>query len=120
MIGMIAFATAVAALPVKAPVLISSVPSNGAVLAAGETELVWTFDQPMQSQGHSITGRADLQPQFIGAPVFSKGKREFRQRMVLKPGRRYDIGVNSRSFRNFRSASGLPAREQRIRFSTKP
>lgn len=101
------------------PHVVMAVPAAGAVARAGATELVWTFSEPMDPRGFSVTGDPAAMPRFIGKPSFSADHRTFRLRVQLEPERRYDIGVNSKSYRNFRSARGVTASMQRFRFTSR-
>ena len=103
-----------------APALVAAWPDEGAVVASGEQTLRWTFDQAMDKGGWSVTGAPDAMPDFTSDPAFSDDGRTFTIRMRLEPGRTYDLGVNSVSHMNFRSAAGVPAAFRRIRFSTHP
>ena len=103
-----------------APRLIAAVPADGAVVPAGEAVLIWRFDRPMRRDGWSVTGDPRAMPGFVGHPSFSADGRTFRQKIRLEPGRVYDVGVNSSSYRNFRSMAGIPAAFRRVRFRTRP
>lgn len=112
--------TAAARSPPDAPKLVASSPWPDAVVAAGEQVLQLTFDRPMRRTSWSVTGDPVRAPNFVGTPAFSADGRTFSQKMLLEPGRSYEIGVNSPSHRNFRDTAGAAAALKRVRFSTLP
>jgi Bacterial Ig-like domain len=102
-----------------APQIVSSEPARGAKNVDPATkEITVTFDQDMDG-GMSWTGGG---PQFPKIPEGKKGfwrdKRTCVLPVKLQPGHSYRVGINSPSFRNFRSTSGVPALSAAIWFST--
>lgn len=90
-----------------APVLVKTTPviGDGAV-SPGLTKLRVTFDQDM-SGGFSWTGGGDAFPEFDGAAKWID-KRTCERGVKLEPGKFYRVGINAPSYRNFRSAQGVP------------
>jgi RNA polymerase sigma-70 factor (ECF subfamily) len=87
--------------PVKQtiPKIVSLDPPNGAHdVSPSVTELRVTFDVPMGG-GMSWCGDG---PTFPGSPA-----KDAYWPVDLKPGSQYELGLNSPSFRNFRSAQGV-------------
>lgn len=80
-------------------------------------ELRVTFDQDMNQRGYSWTG---------GGPTFPKttGKARWINRRTcvlpvkLEPDKKYYVGINSYSYRNFRNIAGMPLRPVLLRFET--
>jgi len=94
----------------QAPRIVSIKPPIGAQdVSPGLTELRVTFNVPMQA-GFSWTGGG---PQF---PTIPDGKKPFWMEdrktcvlpVALNPNTSYRLGLNSPSFKNFRSAQGVP------------
>ncbi len=102
-----------------APQIASSEPARGAKdVDPGLKEITVTFDQDMEG-GMSWTGGG---PQFPKIPAGKKGywrdKRTCVLPVKLQPGHSYRVGINSPSFRNFRSATGVPALTSALWFTT--
>jgi Bacterial Ig-like domain len=102
-----------------APQIASSEPARGAKdVDPGLKEITVTFDQDMDG-GMSWTGGG---PQFPKIPEGKKGywrdKRTCVLPVKLQPGHSYRVGINSQSYRNFRSTAGVPAMTASIWFST--
>ena len=102
------------------PRVVATNPAAGATdVAPGLTYLTVIFDQDM-GKGFSFTGGG---PNF---PEIPKGKRpawKDRRTCVLpirlKSAHFYRLGINSKSYQNFRSAQGLPAQPSAIFFTTR-
>ncbi len=102
------------------PLVVQMVPPNGAKdVDPGITDIKVTFSMPMGG-GFSWTGGG---PQFPGA----EGKRAYWTPdhktcvlpVQLAPGQTYRVGLNSVSFKNFRSAEGVPLEPLVYTFTTK-
>jgi hypothetical protein len=83
------------------------------------TEITVTFDRDM-AEGFSWTGGGVEYP---GIPEGQKPRWRSKRTCVLpvdlREGRYYRVGINSPSFRNFKSAEGVPADPSAICFTTK-
>jgi len=104
----------------KAPKIILTKPTDGAMdIDSSLTEITVTFDQDM-SEGFSWTGGG---PEFPASPEGKKaewrGKRTCVLPVKLESAHHYRVGINSPSFRNFRSAAGDPAEPSSLSFTTK-
>lgn len=101
------------------PRLVSTVPTNGAteVDPASITALRVTFDRDMAG-GFSWTGGPPLFPPTNGSPKWLD-TRTCELPVALEAGKLYRVGINSKSHRNFKSVSGVPARPTVIAFTTK-
>ena len=102
-----------------APQIVSSSPARGATdVDPALKEITVTFDQDME-EGMSLTGGG---PEFPQIPEGQKGhwrdKRTCVLPVKLQSGHRYRLGVNSPSYRNFRSAAGVAALTSAIWFTT--
>jgi len=100
------------------PTVVSMKPENGATnVPSTLTELSVTFNQPMES-GFSWTGGGEQVPEGTGRPYWSENKRTCTRPVRLKPHWDYRQGLNSKSYRNFRNAAGVPLEPVVWRFST--
>ena len=102
-----------------APQIVSTSPARGASdVDPGLKEITVTFDQDMEA-GMSWTGGG---PEFPSTPEGQKGhwrdKRTCVLPVKLQSGHRYRVGINSPSYRSFRSAAGVPALTSAIWFTT--
>jgi Bacterial Ig-like domain len=102
------------------PKIVSTSPADGAAdVDPGLTEVTVTFDQDMGG-GMSWTGGGPEHPNSPdGARAHWQDKRTCVLPVKLEPGHHYRVGINSPSYRNFRSAAGEPAQPSSINFSTK-
>lgn len=83
------------------------------------TEITVTFDQDMAG-GFSWTGGGPDYPQSPpGQSPQWRDKRTCVLPVTLRPGHSYRVGINSPSFQNFRSASGIPVEPSAIYFTTR-
>ncbi len=83
------------------------------------TEISVTFDQDM-GEGMSWTGGGpELPPVKPGTNPSWRDKRTCVLPVKLSAGKYYRVGINSQSFKNFQSASGIPADQTAIYFTTK-
>jgi hypothetical protein len=102
-----------------APQIVSTSPARGASdVDPALKEITVTFDQDMES-GMSWTGGG---PEFPSTPEGQKAhwrdKRTCILPVKLQGGHRYRVGINSPSYRSFRSAAGVPALTSAIWFTT--
>jgi Big-like domain-containing protein len=104
----------------KAPKVLFTKPASGAQdVDPGLVEITVTFDQDM-GEGCSWTGGGPEFPTIPqGANVQWRGKRTCVLPVKLEPGHHYQVGINSPSHQNFRSAAGDPAAPSSISFTTK-
>ncbi len=83
------------------------------------TEITVTFDRDM-AEGFSWTGGGSEYPAIPeGQKPRWRSKRTCVLPVDLREGRYYRVGINSPSFRNFKSAEGVPADPSAICFTTK-
>jgi hypothetical protein len=100
------------------PKVTQMVPPSGATdVDPNLTELRVTFDQDMAG-GFSWTGGGPTYPKTTGRPRWVDA-RTCVLPVALEPGHSYQLGINSPSHRNFKSASGVPVVPVRWRFSTR-
>lgn len=78
-----------------------------------------TFNTPMADRSWSWTGGGDTYPRTTGKPFYDEPKRVCTLPVKLEPGKVYWIGVNSKSFQNFRTAAGVPVPWYAIVFATR-
>jgi beta-lactamase regulating signal transducer with metallopeptidase domain len=102
-----------------APKIVATSPSIGAKdVDPALTEITVTFDQDM-GRGMSWTGGG---PDFPKSPEGKRAKWRDKRTCVLpvelESGHYYRVGINSTSYRNFRSASGVAAQPSVISFTT--
>lgn len=106
--------------PSGSPSIVMIDPSNGATgIASIKKEIRVTFSVPMQA-GFSVTGGG---PQF---PSIPKGQQPYwtpdRKTCIipvqLQPNHAYMCGLNSKSYRNFKSESGIALDPIIYQFST--
>ena len=102
-----------------APRLIATSPKNGASdVDPGLTEITVTFDQDMEG-GMSWTGGGSEFPATpSGKHAMWRDKRTCVLPVKLVAGHRYRVGINSPSFRNFRSVAGVSIPATAIFFTT--
>jgi hypothetical protein len=104
----------------SAPKIIMTKPADGAAeVQATLSEITVTFDQDMD-EGCSWTGGGSEYPGSPeGARAEWRGKRTCVLPVALQPGHHYRVGINSLSYRNFRSVAGQPVAPCSISFTTK-
>lgn len=101
-----------------APKIVSITPQNGAQnVSPSITELRVTFDQEMGG-GFSWTGSGPNYPEITGKPQWIVDKKTCVLPVKLKPNWTYSLGLNSVSFKNFQSASGIPLEPVVYTFTT--
>jgi len=104
------------------PRIVKLVPLNGAKdVDPNLTELRVTFSVPM-SAGCSWTGGGELFPTIPEGkkPYWTEDKKTCVLPVRLQPAWEYRLGLNSPSFKNFRSASGVPLDPVGYTFKTRP
>jgi len=105
--------------PGDPPRIIASIPEDGATnVDPAIAEVAVTFDRDMGG-GMSWTGGSPGMPE--GRPGMRPAWRDKRTcvlPVVLQPGRRYRIGINAPSFKNFRSLEGVPVNPTDFCFTT--
>jgi hypothetical protein len=104
----------------SAPRIVSVSPRVGADnVDPATSEIVVTFSQKMAG-GFSWTGGGpDYPPIPEGKKPFWRNDRTCVLPVKLEEGRYYRVGINSKSFLNFRSAAGVPVRPSAVYFVTK-
>jgi hypothetical protein len=103
-----------------APKLVSMDPANGAVdVDATLTELVFTFDEPMQDKSWSVVGDAQQMPDFTGSPRYDRARKVLTVPVKLAPGRTYHFGLNDEKRTGFRSTRGVALLPVALQFTTR-
>ncbi len=103
----------------QAPHIVATSPTVGATdVDPGLTEITVTFDQDMGA-GFSWTGRGPDHPVTPeGQKAQWRDKRTCILPVKLEAGHYYRVGINSPSYRNFRSEAGVSAALSAIYFTT--
>jgi hypothetical protein len=101
--------------------VVDTIPSSGAVVAAGALELSVTFDRPMRPGNYSFvrkdpTTYPNCAPE---APTQSADGRTFTLPCTVEAGREYEVWFNSEPYMNFKGEDGTPAVPFQLRFRTK-
>jgi hypothetical protein len=78
-----------------------------------------TFNYPMMDRSWSWTGSGELYPKTTGSPSYDTSRRTCTLPVQLEPGKVYRIGINSKSFKNFKTAAGAPVPWYMIVFATR-
>ena len=100
------------------PSVVRMEPANGASNVSTQlAALVVTFNEPM-AEGFSWTGGGPNFPEATGPAYWSADHMTCVMPVRLKPNWSYRLGLNSPSFKNFRSASGKPLTPVQWTFST--
>lgn len=101
------------------PQIVSTTPARGASdVDPALKEITVTFDQDME-EGMSWTGAGpEVPPTPEGKQAHWRDKRTCVLPVKLQSGHHYRVGINSVSYRNFRSAAGAPALTSAIWFTT--
>lgn len=104
----------------RTPRVVATMPPAGSTDVDPELKYITVaFDQDM-GEGFSFTGGG---PEFPAVPEGKgpvwKDRRTCVLPVQLAKGRYYRVGVNSKSFQNFRSAAGLPVPPSAIFFTTR-
>lgn len=106
--------------PAGPPQIVSSVPAADATdVDPATTEVAVTFDRDMASGFSWTGGPPELPPSPAGQKAHWRDKRTCVLPVKLEAGRSYRVGVNSPSFRNFKSVQGVAVEPTEIRFTTK-
>lgn len=101
-----------------APVVVSTYPAQGAVVASGTLVLKVTFDQRMTPDGWSYArGAADL-PSCLPRPRLLDDERTFVLLCSTAAGRPYAVGLNASPPEGFANAQRRFAPRYDLRFST--
>lgn len=104
----------------KQPVVVSTNPKVFASdVEPSLTAITVTFDQPMMDKSWSWTGGGDTYPKLSGQPSYDENKTICSLPVQLEAGKVYWVGINSPSFRNFKSKGGVCAKPYVILFATK-
>jgi beta-lactamase regulating signal transducer with metallopeptidase domain len=82
-------------------------------------EIAVTFDQAMMDGSWSWTGGGDMYPKTTGRPGYDANKKTCSLPVELEQGKVYWVGINSPSYQNFKSASGVSAKRYVILFATR-
>jgi peroxiredoxin len=102
------------------PVVVSTSPKTFADdVEPSLGEITVTFDQTMMDRSWSWTGGGETFPKMGGQPTYDQGRTTCSLPVKLEPGKVYWVGINSPDYQNFRSASGVSARQYVILFATK-
>ena len=101
------------------PEVIRTVPENGEQNVSSDLrELHVVFDQDMTTgRNYSICGGGPKFPRMLGNPRWIN-KRTIVMQVKLLSNHEYQLSINSRDFKNFRSAGGEPAVPYPIHFRT--
>lgn len=105
----------------QTPEIVSLSPANGDhAVSPSVGELRVTFNMPM-GDGMSWTGGGDDFPEIdkSRSATWSDDKMTCTMPVKLQPGRKYRLGLNSRSFHNFTSEAGVPFSPIVYTFETK-
>jgi len=103
----------------RKPQIVSISPPNGAKdVDPAITELRVTFDVPM-GEGFAWTGGGPSCPKVAGLARWTGDHKTCVLPVELKPNWDYRSGLNSRSFNDFQSASGVPLEQVEYRFTTR-
>ncbi len=101
------------------PKVVKMVPENGARYVDPDLdEIVITFSEPMTDNSWSVCGGGEHFPK-IKTIRYTKGRTVLVIKVDLKPGWTYRFGLNSPSFKNFRSEKGVPLEPVLVTFKTK-
>jgi hypothetical protein len=101
------------------PKIVETSPARGATdVDPGIAEITVTFDQDMGGGMSWTGGGPDYPPLAEGKRPHWRDKRTCVFPAKLQAGHYYRIGINSTSYRNFRSAAGQPANTSAIFFTT--
>jgi hypothetical protein len=104
------------------PQIVKMEPANGATdVDPALTKLTVTFDRPM-AEGFSWTGGGEMFPTIPTGqqPSWSDDGKTCTLPVELAAGKQYRLGLNSRSYKNFASAEGVPLVPVVYEFRTSP
>lgn len=101
------------------PAVVEMVPADGAQnVDPALAELRVTFDRPM-APGFSWVGGGARYPEVTGVARWSDDRKTCILPVKLKPGRDYELSLNSDYFENFRDPRGTPLEPTQWKFRTK-
>jgi len=104
----------------KAPHVVKMVPANGATdIDPDLTEIVITFDRPMQDKSWSDVGGGENFPEITGKPSYDEARRVLTVPVKLKPNWEYRLWLNRNQFQAFRSEDGIPLESVAVTFKTR-
>jgi hypothetical protein len=96
-------------------------PSDATDVDPSLAEIRVTFSKEMADQSWSWgTASEDTYPETTGESRYLPGRKTCVLPVKLKPGRTYEIWINSDKFHNFRDNEGQPAAPYLLRFATRP
>ena len=92
----------------KAPHLVTMAPANGSRdLAAGDGELVFTFDRAMRTDSYSVMGEPAKTPKARGKPTWDASGKVFTLPVRFEAGTSYRFRLNSETRQGFQSRDGV-------------
>jgi|GEM_PF-2869258 len=101
------------------PRVVEMVPENGARYVDPDLdEIVITFSEPMVDGSWSVCGGGVQYPK-VKSIRYTEGCTVLVIKVDLEPGRTYRFGLNAPSFKNFKSAAGVPLEPVLVTFKTK-
>ncbi len=102
------------------PIVLSTTPAVASDMVSSELDkLTVTFDQPMLNNSWSWTGGGDTYPEITEKPYYDDTRMTCTLPVKLKPGTHYVIGINSPSYRNFKSQNKESAQPYLFVFGTR-
>lgn len=102
------------------PRLVSISPADGAAdVDPATSEIVVTFDRPMQDNSWSFVGGGPSFPEVTGQPRFDAARKVLRLPVRLLPDHAYGFGLNSAQHQGFKSADGAALEPVQVRFRTR-
>jgi hypothetical protein len=103
----------------RAPTVVNIVPENGATdVDPSLKEIRITFSEPMMDRSWSVTGGGENFPD-IKSIYYIENCTVLVMKVSLKPGWTYRFGINSPSYRNFKSRKGVSVEPQLVTFKTR-
>lgn len=100
------------------PQVDKTIPANGAKnVDPSLNEIKFIFNQPMNTNSSSLTGGGKTFPEIIGSPRWLDAQ-TFIIPVKLVHNHDYNLGINSKSFKGFKSISGIPVKPYLVSFST--
>jgi hypothetical protein len=107
------------AMPGRPSIVRTNPPAYAANVDPSLDKITVTFSMPMIDGSWSWTGSGETYPKTTGRPFYDAEKTTCTLSVKLEPGKAYWIGINSRDYKNFRSATGVPAPWYAIVFATR-
>ena len=101
-----------------APHILGTYPANGATVAPGVLVLRVSFDQEMSCGYALVAFSGHAYPPCTNVALLYPGRRIFRFRCAVKPGVKYHLSLNDKSFMDFRNVWGVPSQPQVLDFQT--